>query len=119
MLLEEKTKINDEIALNNIELNMEKILKNFPFSYYNSQLLPDFQEMLTKKMDSLSLKEDLKNKSEMTEKEYYSMIESKIKTKYNMLMPAIYLVLRKGEYSIKFTKEDLTKVIVILILVLQ
>lgn len=96
--------------------NTENILKNFPYFYYNTELYPDFQEMLSKKFDLMNLDDDEKkriseNSPEESEKTLKEKIEGKIKSKYKLIIPAILIELAEnGKDSIEFQKEDLKNV---------
>lgn len=41
---------------------------------------------------------------------FYDLIEKKIKTKYNMLIPAIFMEFKSSSLIVEFNKEDLKKV---------
>lgn len=103
----------------NLDKTNDDLLKNFPFSYYNSQLFSDLQpsqENLSKKFDSLSLDSELKESSEVNLESERQMnlkekLESDIKNKYNLIIPAILIeVQENGRNSIQFQKEDLKNV---------
>ena len=91
---------------NNSSNKTDDLFKNFAYLYYNSQPLPDYQEMLNKKLESLELSE---SSSEKKEKDMKDIIEAKVKSKYNLLIPAIYMELKSD--SLEFKKEDLKNVI--------
>jgi hypothetical protein len=95
------------------EIDREKVLKNFPFSYYNSQFIQDYQEMLIKKVDSCSLSAKQNNPSPLkdtNDPSFAEKIEKKIKGKYNLLIPAIFMEIKQGKYSVEFSKDDLKNV---------
>jgi len=86
-------------------------LDNFkmnPFSYYN----PSFLE----KTDSDKVTKQPAGEEEIEKKDsYYQLIEKKIKAKYNMLIPAIFMEIKSSNYFIEFNKEDLKNVYFIFI----
>jgi len=94
----------------------ENILKNFPYFYYNTELISDFQEMLNKKFENMNLSDDERKKStdisqNDSGKSLKEKIEGKIKTKYNLIIPAILIELAEnGIGSIEFDKKDLQNV---------
>jgi hypothetical protein len=94
----------------------ENILKNFPYFYYNTELISDFQEMLNKKIDNINISNDERKKSSDISlndsgKSLKEKIEGKIKTKYNLIIPAILIELAEnGIGSIEFDKKDLKNV---------
>lgn len=85
----------------NLSENKESYIKNFPFSYYNTQmnnnLIPDNTES---NPDVNSEEKSLKEK-----------IESQIKSNYNLIIPAILIELTKeARDSLQLDKQDLKKV---------
>jgi hypothetical protein len=79
--------------------------KKFPFSYYCPQIIEEFKESLSKKFEQLTIENELPKVLTFAEE-----IELKIKTKYNLLLPAVFLEIKAGEQDIAFDREDLKKV---------
>jgi len=66
-----------------------------PFSYYNPKISENYER------DHLN-----ENENETI----YQVIEKKIKNKYKMLIPAIFMEIKSSKYFIEFSKEDLKNV---------
>ena len=76
-------------------------MRNIPFSYYNSQLIEECD------IEG----EDKKNKEENSERTLKERIETQIKTKYNLIIPAILIEIQEtGMNSIQLLKDDLRNV---------
>jgi hypothetical protein len=88
----------------------DNLFKSFQYFYYDSE----FQEKINKKFEGINLNEvDTKEKSfdEVKEESIKDKIERKIKNKYNLLIPAIFIeIAENGKNSIEFQKEDLNNV---------
>jgi hypothetical protein len=82
--------------------------KNFPFSYYCPQIIEDFKESLAKTFENLKIETEAPKEEVMSLAEE---IEKKIRTKYNLLLPALFMEIKSGENEIVFVKDDLKKVI--------
>jgi hypothetical protein len=87
--------------------------KKFPFSYYCPQVIEEFKESLSKKFEQLVIENELPKELTLAEE-----IEMKIKTKYNLLLPAVFLEIKPGDEDVVFDKDDLNKVKLLLMLVL-
>jgi hypothetical protein len=86
-------------------MHLDNQYKKFPFSYYCPQMIEEFKDSLTKKFEQLTVENELPKELTLAEE-----IEVKIKTKYNLLLPAIYMEIKSGDNEIVFDKEDLKKV---------
>jgi hypothetical protein len=92
---------------------LDNQLKNFPFSYYCPQIIEEFKESLCKRFENLSVETETPvetNKETKPTTMTYEEIEKKIKTKYNLLLPAVYVEIKPGMSNIAFDKEDLRNV---------
>jgi len=81
-------------------------LENFkmnPFTYYN----PNISDENDRENDISKLNKEQETLSEDT---YYQLIEKKIKNKYKMLIPAIFMEIKSSKYFVEYTKEDLKNV---------
>jgi hypothetical protein len=90
-------------------MNLNNQYKTFPFSYYCPQIIEVYKDSLSKTLQNYKIDNDLsvKDKSLTLTEE----IEKKIKIKYNLLIPAIFMEIKSGPYDITFEKEDLKNVI--------
>ncbi len=76
-----------------------------PFTYYN----PNISDRKDREKD-VAIKD--KDKTIINENDsYYQQIEKKIKNKYKMLIPAIFMEIKRSKYFIEFSKDDLKNVI--------
>ena len=90
-------------------MNLNNQYKTFPFSYYCPQIIEVYKDSLSKTLQNYKVDNELVNKEKsltLTEE-----IEKKIKIKYNLLIPALFMEIKSGIYDIYFEKEDLKNVI--------
>jgi len=99
-------------------MEFENIKMN-PFSYYNY----DYADKTDSEQGVFLTNKDQKNISKNSEKiiqntneSNYLFLENKIKEKYNMLIPAIFMEIKSSDYFINFNKEDLKNVKIIFLI---
>ena len=73
-------------------------LKMNPYTYYNLNL-PEIKEFENNNPENSNQTLNI-----------YDQIEKKIKNKYNMLIPAIFMEIKKSKIKIEFNKDDLKTV---------
>lgn len=82
-------------------------LENFkmnPFTYYNPNISD--RKDREKEIAILDKEQEIFNENDS----YYQQMEKKIKNKYKMLIPAIFMEIKKSKYFIEFSKDDLKNV---------
>ena len=85
-------------------MNLNNQIKTL--SYYCPQLVDEYKISICNALKNLKIEESKNNELTLTDE-----IEKKIKQKYNLLIPAIFIEAKSGKNDIVLEKEDLSRVI--------
>jgi hypothetical protein len=85
-------------------MNLKNQIKTL--SYYCPELIEEYKLSICNAINNMKLESSKQDEMTLSEE-----IEKKIKQKYNLLIPAIFLEVKIGQNEIALEKDDLSRVI--------